>query len=205
MAAPIEKLCVTLVHASVKHKLEVTKSDTDSDNTDLIVLDILEAARKVTGVPIHAQKLICKGKSLKDPNQSLQAAGIKDGSKIMIIGKKTNPDEEANYTIISTEEKKAENLEKKQKELEKEVEGIENGFLQDDLIPEACDKLSKRLAVCNEEFMRIMEKLDSMSIPEDQRTIRSKKKALIHRMHDCMDRNDALKSRIEDRKAKIRR
>nr|XP_006811820.1 PREDICTED: BAG family molecular chaperone regulator 1-like [Saccoglossus kowalevskii] len=142
MDASTQKLSVTLIHGSVKHKLDVTKFDESCD--ELIVLDVLESAKVLTGVPIHAQKLICKGKSLSDPHQTLKDAGVKAGCKVMMIGKKTNPEEETNIKMIADEEKKTRNSEKNQNEIISEVDGIEKGFLEDGLIRQACGQLLKK-------------------------------------------------------------
>ncbi|XP_070533723.1 BAG family molecular chaperone regulator 1-like isoform X2 [Ptychodera flava] len=141
---------------------------------------------------------VAHGKSLSDPEQSLLSAGLKEGCKVMMIGRKSNPEEDANRSMVSEEEKKAEITGKKQKAVEEELDGIEKGFLQKNLIREAYAKLLKRLAICNEEYMRILEKLDSMTVPEDQRSVRSNKKDLIKRIQVCLDRNDELKARITD-------
>ncbi|KAL7976903.1 hypothetical protein Chor_008852 [Crotalus horridus] len=67
-----------------KHNLQVDSQE-DSQPT---VHDLALLTEQVTGVPVSFQKLIYKGKSLKEMEQPLSTLGVKNGCKVMLIGKR---------------------------------------------------------------------------------------------------------------------
>ncbi|NXD70649.1 BAG1 regulator, partial [Eolophus roseicapillus] len=92
-----------------KHNIQVASQQEDGEPT---LQDMALLIEQVTGVPVPFQKLIYKGKSLKELEQPLSALGVKNGCKVMLIGKRNSPEEEAEL--------------KKLKDLEKSVEQIAN-------------------------------------------------------------------------------
>ncbi|KAF7247904.1 BAG family molecular chaperone regulator 1 [Varanus komodoensis] len=87
MAVPGESsaLTVTVTYGNEKHSLQVASQEEDSQPT---VRDMALLIEQVTGVPVSFQKLIHKGKSLKEMNQPLSTFGVKNGCKVMLIGKR---------------------------------------------------------------------------------------------------------------------
>ncbi|KAK9396678.1 BAG family molecular chaperone regulator 1 [Crotalus adamanteus] len=86
MAGPYEKsaVIVTVTYGNEKHNLQVDSQE-DSQPT---VHDLALLTEQVTGVPVSFQKLIYKGKSLKEMEQPLSTLGVKNGCKVMLIGKR---------------------------------------------------------------------------------------------------------------------
>ncbi|XP_033106270.1 BAG family molecular chaperone regulator 1-like [Anneissia japonica] len=183
-----------ILHCQCKHKISVD----NTEGNDLTVLDLKHAAANATNVPVESQKLIFKGKSLNDPSQLLQEVGLKNGSKVMLIGKKVDIEADVNFKKIKDIEKKTADFEKKQLEIQEEIQGIQKGFLPDDLVADALKRLQKRLAVCQEEFMRLLEQLDTLSIGENHMVIRSKRKATVQVIQGRLDFNDSLDKKIID-------
>eukprot|EP00092_Neocalanus_flemingeri_P043173 GFUD01047510.1.p1 GENE.GFUD01047510.1~~GFUD01047510.1.p1 ORF type:complete len:163 (+),score=19.63 GFUD01047510.1:41-529(+) len=88
------------------------------------IQDLGEKVHELTGVPISGQKLICCGKQLpKDLKVTLKEAGFKTGigSKLMILGKKYDPENEDDYKQIVELENKSKNIEHKVDEVATEV------------------------------------------------------------------------------------
>eukprot|EP00090_Calanus_glacialis_P004706 TRINITY_DN13542_c0_g1_i1.p1 TRINITY_DN13542_c0_g1~~TRINITY_DN13542_c0_g1_i1.p1 ORF type:complete len:115 (+),score=41.86 TRINITY_DN13542_c0_g1_i1:45-389(+) len=84
--------------------------------------DLGEKILELTGVPISGQKLICSGKQLpKDLKVTLKEAGLKTGSKLMILGKRYDPEQEEAYREILELEKKCKSIENRMEEVSKEV------------------------------------------------------------------------------------
>eukprot|EP00092_Neocalanus_flemingeri_P033851 GFUD01036812.1.p1 GENE.GFUD01036812.1~~GFUD01036812.1.p1 ORF type:complete len:203 (+),score=39.63 GFUD01036812.1:44-652(+) len=164
------------------------------------IQDLGEKVHELTGVPISGQKLICCGKQLpKDLKVTLKEAGFKTGigSKLMILGKKYDPENEDDYKQIVELENKSKNIEHKVDEVLTEIDGICKGHLDKSLHAEACKSLQKRVKSTNEELQKLLETLDGFSLNEDQQECKIKRKSVATKMNKLMDRNDANLEKIK--------
>ncbi|KAG2458453.1 AFG32 protein, partial [Polypterus senegalus] len=143
---------------TAKHNIEVR----GQDGVEPLLKDMADVIMQVTGVPLQSQKLICKGKSLREMEQSLSSLGIKQGCKVMLIGKRNSPEEEAGLKKLKELEKSMEQILKKLEKVDGELSGLKNGFLAKDLQAEALGKLDHRVKGTAEQFMKLLEQLDSM-------------------------------------------
>ncbi|XP_063082698.1 BAG family molecular chaperone regulator 1 isoform X2 [Cavia porcellus] len=116
------ELNVTVTHSSEKHDLHVTAQQ---DRTEPVVQDLARAVEEATGVPLTFQKLIFKGKSLKEMEMPLSALGIQNGCRVMLIGEKSNPEEEVELKKLKNLEKSVEKIANHLEELSKELAGIQ--------------------------------------------------------------------------------
>uniref|UniRef100_A0A3P8W6C2 BCL2 associated athanogene 1 n=1 Tax=Cynoglossus semilaevis TaxID=244447 RepID=A0A3P8W6C2_CYNSE len=156
-----QTITVTVAHGSAKHSLTLAGHD---DGTGPTVKDLSDVLCQTTGVPAASQKLIFKGKSLKDLEESLSSYGIKDGCKLMMIGKRNSPEEEAALKKLKEIEKSVEQTAKKLEKIDREFIGLKNGFLAKDLQAEALGKLDHRVKIASEHFMKILEQIDDLVI-----------------------------------------
>ncbi|XP_036754050.2 BAG family molecular chaperone regulator 1 isoform X3 [Manis pentadactyla] len=115
-------LSVTVTHSNKKHDLHVTPQQGGSEP---IVQDLAQVVEEATGVPLPFQKLIFKGKSLKEMEKPLSALGIQNGCRVMLIGKKNSPEEEVELKKLKDLEKFVEKVADQLKELNKELTGIQ--------------------------------------------------------------------------------
>ncbi|RVE61987.1 hypothetical protein OJAV_G00176730 [Oryzias javanicus] len=189
-----------VTYGSVKHNIKLSSAD---DGTGPAVKDLSEALCQATGVPPASQKLIFKGKSLKEMDESLSTYGIKGGCKLMMIGKRNSPEEEAELKKLKDIEKSVEVTAKKLEKVDGELTGLKNGFLAKDLQAEALNKLDQRVKVAAEQFMKILEQMDAMSVPENFNDFRVKKKSLIKTVQDFLAQCDRLEACISDHLSKI--
>ncbi|XP_064784813.1 BAG family molecular chaperone regulator 1 isoform X3 [Oncorhynchus masou masou] len=113
---------VTVAYGSTKHSIMVT----GLDGNEPILKDLSDALVQVTGVPMPAQKLIFKGKSLKEMEESLSSFGIKQGCKLMMIGKRNSPEEESELKKLKDIEKSVEQTAKKLEKVDGELTGLKN-------------------------------------------------------------------------------
>ncbi|XP_018123157.1 BAG family molecular chaperone regulator 1 isoform X2 [Xenopus laevis] len=151
---------------------------------------------QVTGVPLHSQKLICKGKSLKEMEQTLSALGVKNGFRIMLIGKKNCPEEESELKKLKDLEKSVEQMATKLEDVNKELSGIQKGFLNKSLQAEALIKLDKRIKTTVEQFMKILEGIDAMTMPENFCDCRLKRKGLVKKVQGLLAQCDTVEGNI---------
>uniref|UniRef100_A0A670JN52 BAG family molecular chaperone regulator 1 n=1 Tax=Podarcis muralis TaxID=64176 RepID=A0A670JN52_PODMU len=149
--------------SSEKHSLQVASQEEGSQPT---VRDMALLIEQVTGVPISFQKLIYKGKSLKEMEQPLATFGVKNGCKVMLIGKRNSPEEETELKKLKDLEKSVEQIAKKIEDVNKELGGIQKGFLAKNLQTEALNQLDKRIKGTAEQFMKILEQIDAIMVPE---------------------------------------
>ncbi|XP_061694503.1 BAG family molecular chaperone regulator 1 [Syngnathoides biaculeatus] len=195
-----QAITVTVAYGSTKHTIAVTSQE---DGKSPTVKDLSESLTQVTGVPSASQKLIFKGKSLKDMEQTLTSYGIKDGSKLMMIGKRNSPEEEAELKKLKDIEKSVEQTAKKLEKVDGELTGLKNGFLAKDLQADALGKLDHRVKVAAEQFMKILEQIDALSIPENFNDCRMKKRGLVKTVQDFLAQCDKMEACISDHLTKI--
>ncbi|XP_032252668.1 BAG family molecular chaperone regulator 1 isoform X2 [Halichoerus grypus] len=148
-------LIVTVTHSNEKHDLHVTPQQGCSEP---VVQDLAQVVEEATGVPLPFQKLIFKGKSLKEMEKPLSALGIQNGCRVMLIGKK--------------------------------------GFLAKDLQAEALCKLDRRVKATTEQFMKILEEIDTLILPENFKDSRLKRKGLVKRVQAFLVECDTVEQNI---------
>ncbi|CAI9619947.1 unnamed protein product, partial [Staurois parvus] len=186
----VNAVCVT---GSEKHKLQVVPQE---EHDDPILQDLASIVEKVTGVPLASQRLIYKGKSLKEMEQTLSALGVQNGCKIMLIGKKNCPEEESELKKLKDLEKSVEQIASKLEDVNKELSGIQKGFLSKNLQAEALGKLDKRIKTSVEQFMKVLEQVDSMAMPENFNDCRMKRKALVKKVQGLLAQCDTMEGNI---------
>lgn len=195
-----DSVFVILAHGPERYNLQVSASQ----GKDVLLADLKEAAFRVTGVPPEGQKIIFKGKQLSDSLRPLFAYGVKSGSKLMVMGNKNSLQKDPRYIEMEAVEESVGKVEVKQNQINQELEGIEQGYLDSSLVQEALQKLQKRLASCHEEFVKLLETLDSLSLGDGPPALRTKRKGTVQRIQKYLDVNDTMKSRISEQKLKAR-
>jgi len=164
---------------------------------DATIQNLGEKILELTGVPISGQKLICSGRQLtKDMAVTLAEAGLKTGSKVMILGKKYDPEQEESYKEILELEKRCKNVERKMLEVSDEIEGISKGHLDKNLHTEALKNLQKKVRNSNEELLKLLESLDGINLTEDQKECKIKRKSVATNMNKAMDKTDDILEKL---------
>ncbi|KGL79170.1 BAG family molecular chaperone regulator 1, partial [Tinamus guttatus] len=176
-----------------KHSIQVASHQDDGEPT---LQDMALLIEQVTGVPVPFQKLIYKGKSLKEMEQPLSALGVKNGCKVMLIGKRNSPEEEAELKKLKDLEKSVDQIANKLEEVNKEFTSIQKGFLPKDLQAEALKKLDKRIKGIAEQFMKILEQIDAINLPENFSDCKLKKKGLVKRVQAFLAQCDTVEGNI---------
>ncbi|NXK46593.1 BAG1 regulator, partial [Chauna torquata] len=168
-----------------KHSIQVASQQEDGEPT---LQDMALLIEQVTGVPVPFQKLIYKGKSLKELEQPLSALGVKNGCKVMLIGKRVSK--------LKDLEKSVEQIAKKLEEVNKEFTSIQKGFLAKDLQAEALKQLDKRIKGTAEQFMKILEQIDAINLPENFSDCKLKKKGLVKKVQAFLAQCDTIEGNI---------
>ncbi|XP_016095236.1 BAG family molecular chaperone regulator 1 [Sinocyclocheilus grahami] len=192
-------MTVTVACGTTKHNITLTAQD----GHEALLKDLCEALTEATGVPIPSQKVIFKGKSLKEMEEPLSSFGIKQGCKLMMIGKRNSPEEEVELKKLKDIEKSVEQTARKLEKVDGELTGLKNGFLAKELQAEALNKLDHRVKVAAEQFMKILEEIDGMNLPESFSDCRMKKKGLEKTVQGFLAQCDKIEAGISDHLAKI--
>ncbi|XP_064396390.1 BAG family molecular chaperone regulator 1-like [Halichondria panicea] len=181
---------VQVSHGSDRHAVEVQSADS-------VVADLKTTLLTLTQIPIDSQKLIFKGKTLQDDYKTVSELGIKQGSRLMVLGRKSAVADDPSSKEVEKFSCAVDGIARKMEGIREEVTGIEKGFLQTELIADACRGLHKRCLACGELLMQNLEKLDSMIIPPTETLIRGRKKSTVVRIQSLLTRNDDLIKRID--------
>uniref|UniRef100_A0ABB5UPW5 BAG cochaperone 1 n=1 Tax=Sus scrofa TaxID=9823 RepID=A0ABB5UPW5_PIG len=135
-------------------------------------------------------------KSLKEMKTPLSALGIQNGCRIMLIGKKNSSEEEVELKKLKDLERSVEKIAHQLEELNKELTGIQQGFLAKDLQAEALCKLDRRIKATIEQFMKILEEIDTLILPENFKDSRMKRKGLVKRIQGFLAECDTVEQNI---------
>ena len=97
----MEDITIQLVHGRTKHMVDI--------NPMYTLRSLMVKVEELTGIPQSGQKLICQGQTLTshDPdNTYLHLHKLVHGSKIMVLGRKVNPEHDEAYQKIVEIEKR---------------------------------------------------------------------------------------------------
>lgn len=121
----------------------------------------------------------------------------------MLIGKRNSPEEDGELKKLKDIEKSVEQTATKLEKVDGELTGIKNGFLAKDLQAEALSKLDHRVKIAAEQFMKFLEQIDAMSLPDNFNDCKMKKKGLIKTVQDFLAQCDKIEACISDHQSKI--
>uniref|UniRef100_A0A914W1F5 BAG family molecular chaperone regulator 1 n=1 Tax=Plectus sambesii TaxID=2011161 RepID=A0A914W1F5_9BILA len=166
------------------------------------VLRLKHEVEKVTQMAPASQRIIHRGKTLLGDNVLLSALKIRNGDKLMVLGKRVEADTDETYKkLVGVERGTIASLHQKAHELMEELRGLESGYLTSEQTQESLNKLGKRLRLFSEECMRALMTLDAVDLTgvdtsETQRNInREKRKTLVQNVQELLRHHDALEDR----------
>ena len=195
-----QSIAVSVSYGSTKHRITLT----GQSGNEPILKDLSEAVAQVTGVPVPSQTIIFKGKTLKGTmEKSLSGMGIEQGCKLMVIGKRNSPEEEAELKRLKDIERSVEQTARKLEIAKGELTGLKNGFLAKGLRAEALAKLGRRVKVAAEQFMKILEQIDSMNVPEHFSDCRMRRKWVVKSVQGFLAQCDKMEVGISEHLAEI--
>ncbi|KAJ1202788.1 hypothetical protein NDU88_006584, partial [Pleurodeles waltl] len=93
-----------------------------------------------------------------------------------------SPEEDAELRKLKDLEKSVELIANKLEEINKEFTGLQKGFLAKNLQTEALNKLDKRIKSAVEQFMKLLEQIDAVSVPDNFSDCRLKRKSLVKKV-----------------------
>ncbi|KAK7071180.1 hypothetical protein SK128_027740 [Halocaridina rubra] len=179
---------ILLCHGSNKYELTVYGNMT--------LNEVCQKVEAVTGILQSGQKIIFKGKNLCDVEKTLISYGINPGAKIMVLGKRFDPSDDADYQAVVTIETSCSSVERRLCEIIPQVNNINDGCIDAKTCGEALGKLRKQLLAVNEDFMRLLEQLDGLSFEASQGPARQKRKLVVQKIQQLMERSDQVHENI---------
>lgn len=201
MSGPSQRVKLNVKYGPAKYNIVLELPENSCEV--LTVQHLMDKVVEVFEIPHDCQKLVCKGKTLKNPEDVLCDIGIKDGSTIMLLGKKPDPAEDKEMGKLLEVEKDVEKNEKRLSDITYELDGIHRGFMKEDLRLPALKQLKKRLGGTTETFMKQLESLDELRFEENNKSGRGKRKTIVNRIQVLLDRCDGLMLGLKDNIARL--
>lgn len=168
------------------------------DNAQLS--DLMGHVELMTGVPTSGQKLVLNGKALTslDPAKTLKECRVTNNCKVMVLGKRFDPQGDEIYKKVQEIEQKSVEVDGRLAEVRTEVRDIDLGYLAREHHEKALKSLLKRCKAGSEELMRLLETLDAMRFEEHQSEAKMKRKSVVNKVNAALDKNEDLQQTIED-------
>lgn len=192
----MERLHLQLVQGKNKFNVEMESMST--------LRSLLQTVEELSGIPQSGQKLICQGQTLTahPPDEThLHQLKLVNGSKIMVLGRKSDPEQDESYKKIVDIEKKTLEVMEKFVAISDQVQDIENGHLAKEHHGQALKDLERKCKSCSEAWMKILESLDGIQLDEGQTLARNKRKSVVNLTNAHLDRADDVLTRIGKIKA----
>ncbi|XP_065888577.1 BAG family molecular chaperone regulator 1-like [Dysidea avara] len=179
-------MTVELRHGSERHHITLPSEVLLGREPTLI--DLLELVVNSTGITRDCVKMIFKGKTLPHDHTPLKVAGVTDGSRIMLLGKKHNPDDDPVVMAIRQVEVTVDTTNQQVLSLKEEVEGVTKGFLPAHLVSSAVKSHSKQCSLLTERLTQLMEQLDGIQLSESSNVpvARERRKSCIQRIQGLL-------------------
>ncbi|CAD5112504.1 DgyrCDS1719 [Dimorphilus gyrociliatus] len=187
-----ELLDMIVKHGFHKHSIRVPKQ---ISGQQVAVKDLELEIQNCIKVPVGRQKIIFKGRFLKESEKSLASYGIGNGSIIMVIGDKFDPESDENMKIMA-------GIEQKIKDIEKSYSEMEATFthLKDDLSVSTNAKdsqgdikdLQKKTAFIIENLSKQLESLDSLVLSDELTIVKQKRRTIVKEIQRILNKCDSL-------------
>lgn len=161
--------------------------------------DLITHIENLTQLPRYQLKIIFRGKTILDDMGTLIDLKFPQvGGKLMIVGRKMNPEEDA---IMKKLTEMMKTSKKYNAEVLDQIETYEKSVLQNhlpkDLHEECYKNVVKRLRYCAEQQIRSLETLDAMTIKADFNDAKRLKKSTTRQIQAWLDEADKQLSDIE--------
>jgi len=182
-----------LKHGNNKHEV--------STYTDARLDELMSRVEEMTGVPVSGQKLIINGRALTslDRDKKLSDCRIAPGCKVMLLGKKQDPAQDALYQQVVEIQKKTVADYTKLLQVTEEVKEFDKGYLPSEHHEEKLKALLKSCKSCSEGFMRSLEALDDLRFDESQTLAKTKRKTVATDTNKHLDQADEVQKTIEEK------
>jgi len=144
--------------------------------------ELMKQVEEITEIPFSGQKLICQAKTLtsNDPYKtSLASCNLITGSKVMVLGRKNDPEKDESYQKIVAIEKNILDMAQKFVDISKQVQEITH--LPKEHHENALRDLEKRSKVCSEQWKCSLESLSGIQLDEKTQAMsKSKCKSVVN-------------------------
>ncbi|ETE65587.1 BAG family molecular chaperone regulator 1, partial [Ophiophagus hannah] len=107
-----------------------------------------------------------------------------------------SPEEETELKKLKVLEKSVEQLAKKIDEVNKDLREIQKDFLAKNNQTEALSQLDKRIKGTAEQFMKILEQIDAIILPDNFNDSKQKKKGLVKKVQAFLAQCDTVEGNI---------
>ncbi|CAM0140356.1 hypothetical protein VKS41_007014 [Umbelopsis sp. WA50703] len=188
------------------HAYDVNFDEYPNGLEQATLADLKEKAKRITGVPVNAMKLLASGAVMKDDSSPLSLYGLRPGSKVLLLGQRPNarqteqtasgnPEEASLISRINHILKDMTDNKLKINEYEHEVGKFVQSRNQD---PKAKKKLLEMGMYLSEKLMQALLALDGIQCQPGFHTARQKRKEGVNLAQDLHDRVDQIKAILKN-------
>ncbi|KAG5454391.1 BAG molecular chaperone regulator 1 [Clonorchis sinensis] len=149
------------------------------------VMDLMSIIQGTFHVPTCKQRLIFRGKSLMEPEQTLEACGVKSGSKIMVD--MLDPEEAHKLQVAKLQSR---DLAAELDQLSEQINSNPTNSKS-----ELTSSLKQTVSLL-ERCMQCLELVDSVRLPYDCESERADRKDLVDFLQDLMVKVDVVKAKL---------
>ncbi|XP_037083782.1 BAG family molecular chaperone regulator 1-like [Pollicipes pollicipes] len=169
--------------------------------TSTTLREFQQKVEEMTKVPASVQKVVHRGRDLarNDPDITLDDCRVRHKDILMILGRPEDPVRDETLAAICDLETQAEAVVARLDAVCGDMDGMKKGFLPAALQSETRGRLERRLAAVSEELMRLLERLDALSVQQSAPEVRRKRKAVVTAISTQMDRADAVRAALAER------
>lgn len=165
---------------------------------DGTVTDLQCMVEKLLSVEQHKQKLIHKGTTVSNtPDRTLASFGIKQGSRIMVIGKSFSHEEEEVLKVLQAIESDFKKYNVTVDELSKQLDDHLKGF-NENYSDDISKHVRKGVLTASENLMRLLEKIDQMILKDEFTDAKIKRKTLVKNIQIKMDKCESCLEKLAD-------
>jgi len=154
------------------------------------VFDLQQKIATQINAELGMQKIIFKGATIsKHPEKTLAQLKIKQGSKLMVINRENNIDEQKVFCKIGEVDKKVELIISKIEEILPQLDSVLKGFNSENS-SKIFDSIKKNLTTTSENLMKQLELVDSIEVDASFQAARVRRKSLVVKINRCLDKCD---------------
>eukprot|EP00038_Savillea_parva_P025509 m.48016 g.48016 ORF g.48016 m.48016 type:complete len:209 (-) comp6949_c1_seq1:136-762(-) len=161
--------------------------------------DLCDKLEQILAVPRHMQKLVFKGKSAQAPPAGetgphvLDTFKLREGAKLMLLGRKLDPGREALMEILITEDKATQAVAADLDSVQAQLDRVEQGFADHLNLEDSLKALDVKIAGCVDALEKGLERLDAA---ETQASDRELRKSSVLKIQEVLTRADTISDTI---------
>lgn len=152
-----------------------------------------------TAVPLSTQKIVHRGRNLcqLDPDMTLYDCRLKNNHTLMLLGRPFDPQSDELMSTIDKIYDESQSFFREADALRAEIDELDKGYLEGSMFTELVSRLKRRIVGLSERVMKILERLDALSLATAANEVRGRRKFVATQLNELLDRTEQLSTCLE--------